>query len=85
MWVLSSLTNWRGEWDEAATTRAEKRSDRLEAKARQIAADKLGATAYIQGDPRGWPLYLFFPGDLKPGESPDGYYNMRGTAVPPMP
>lgn len=36
--------------------------------------------AYIQGDPRGAPLYIIRPGDVPEGGQPDSYYN-RGVAV----
>jgi len=36
--------------------------------------------AYIQGDPRGCPLYVIRPGDVPEGKSDDGYYN-NGLAV----
>ena len=35
---------------------------------------------YIQGDPRGAPVYILRPGDVPQGESADSYYN-RGIAV----
>ena len=37
-------------------------------------------TAYIQGDPRGAPLYIIRKGDVPAGERVDAYYN-RGLAV----
>ena len=36
--------------------------------------------AYIQGDPRGAPLYILRPGDVPEGGQADSYYN-RGVAV----
>jgi len=35
---------------------------------------------YIQGDPRGAPLYILRPGDIPDGKSADSYYN-NGIAV----
>ena len=37
-------------------------------------------TVYVQGDPRGAPLYLLRPGDVPEGEDAESYYN-RGVAV----
>ena len=37
-------------------------------------------TYYIQGDPRGAPLYILRPGDIPKGSDPDAYYN-RGVVV----
>lgn len=36
--------------------------------------------AYIQGDPRGAPLYILRPGDVPAGQRAESYYN-RGIAV----
>jgi hypothetical protein len=55
-----------------------KRIASLERKAEAIAA-KYGRTAYHQGDPRGWSLYLVSPDDLK-GYAIDAVYD-RGLAV----
>jgi hypothetical protein len=35
---------------------------------------------YVQGDPRGAPLYILRPGDVPEGEEMDAYYS-RGIAV----
>lgn len=35
---------------------------------------------YVQGDPRGAPLYIIRPGDVPEGAEADSYYN-RGIAV----
>ena len=35
---------------------------------------------YVQGDPRGCPLYILRPGDVPEGKDADCYYN-RGVAV----
>jgi hypothetical protein len=39
-----------------------------------------GLAYYIQGDPRGAPLYILRPDDVPVGESMDAYYS-RGIAV----
>jgi len=54
--------------DEAAcnyglNARQEAAVERLEAEAEEI-AKQYGATAYHQGDPRGWSLYVVWPEDL---------------------
>jgi len=36
--------------------------------------------AYVQGDPRGAPLYILRPGDVSEGANVSGYYS-RGIAV----
>ncbi len=43
------------------TQRQEKRVDRLERQAQEI-AEQYGRAAYHQGDPRGWSLYLVITG-----------------------
>jgi len=74
----NGFSNQRGDWDEAAEKRADKREERLTAEATKLAAE-LGAKLYVQGDPRGWPLYLFWPDD--PGyDNPDSWH---GEGIPP--
>lgn len=63
------------------TSRQESRGGSLEIIAGYL-AKRLGAEAYIQSDPRGWPVYLLFPGDLQEGQSADSCYT-NGVAVPP--
>lgn len=46
----------------------------------KIMAKYPGFAFYIQGDPRGAPLYILRPGDIPEGEQADAYYN-RGIAV----
>ena len=77
--LCNGFQDWKGNWDQAATERAEKRLERYEAEAAKLAAD-IGAKAYIQGDPRGWPIYLYW------GDVPDidSRYNSVGIAVPPF-
>lgn len=43
-----------------------------------------GIRVYRQPDPVGWPLYVVFPGDVKPGSGIEVYYE-QGIAVPPRP
>jgi len=54
---------------------------RLEQQARDIAT-RYGCRLYVQGDPRGWPLYLI-PNESGPAAEDDSRYNQRGTAVCP--
>ena len=86
-----------GNWDQAAEERADRREDRLLREADDIAA-RHGYRVYYQGDPRGWPLYLWRQADLdawneRRGEYPDrpdggrlgidSCYNAVGVAVCP--
>ena len=43
----------------------------------------MGATAYIQSDPRGWPIYAMFKGDVPKGLDVDSCYP-NGVGVPPF-
>jgi hypothetical protein len=64
-----------GNWDEKRTAAAEKKQERIEAKARQV-AESIGGTIKTQGDPRGNVLKIVFP---------DGYTNdwgREGICVP---
>ena len=45
-----------------------------------IVARYPGLSSYVQGDPRGAPLYILKPGDVPEGGEADSYYN-RGVAV----
>ena len=72
---------WDGREDEAAAARDEKREARLIEQAREL-AKQCGAEIYVQGDPRGWPLYLYWTADLKDGETIDSYYPQRGVGIP---
>ena len=72
---------WDGREDEAATLRDEKREARLIEQAREFAT-QCGAQLYVQGDPRGWPLYLYWTADLKTGETIDRVYPWLGVGVP---
>ena len=79
--------DWRGNWDEAAEKRAEAREEKLEAKATAIAKAH-GLNLYVQGDPRGAPLYLWSQADkdTRTGgawrEYPiDSCYSSIGTAI----
>lgn len=46
----------------------------------KIVAKYPGLSFYIQGDPRGAPVYIIRPGDVPDGEDVGSYYN-RGVAV----
>ena len=70
-----------GREDEAAAARDEKREARLIEQAREL-AKQCGAEIYVQGDPRGWPLYLYWTADLKEGETIESYYPQRGVGIP---
>jgi hypothetical protein len=39
-----------------------------------------GLSVYLQGDPRGAPIYIIRPGDVPAGENVESYYS-RGLAV----
>ena len=43
-----------------------------------------GIEVYRQPEPRGWPLYVVFPGDVPKGSGIEVYYE-QGIAVPPRP
>ncbi len=62
---------------EAQAARHEKRVTRLENEAAAIAA-RHGFNLYVQGDPRGWPLYLWTQAAL------DEYNNRGGTTTYPI-
>lgn len=55
--------DWRGDWDEAATLRAEKRGEAIERQLAELVAP-FGFNVYHQGDCRGWPVYLWRQADL---------------------
>ena len=83
--------NWRGDWDEAAEKRAERREVVLEEKAVKVAAEH-GLKVYFQGDPRGWPLYLYRQdalddynarADWRPAAAIATCYDSVGVAVCP--
>lgn len=63
----------------------ERKEKRLLERARRAAAG-LGhyVEVYHQRDPRRWPLYVVFPGDVRKGEGIEAYYE-QGVAVPPRP
>ena len=78
---------WRGEWDEEAEQRAERREASIEEKAARIAL-AWGLKVYRQSDPRGWPLYLYRESDLASsvrfaGCTIDSCYDSVGIAVCP--
>lgn len=44
----------------------------------------LGIEIHRQPDPRGWPLYIVFPGEVPRGSEIQAYYE-QGVAIPPRP
>ena len=70
-----------GDWDEAAAKRDEAREARLTNRALELAA-QCGARLYVQGDPRGWPLYLYWHAELTTDEKIDSCYSRRAVGVP---
>lgn len=67
------------------TPSQETREAKLEAQAQEIAGQLgKGVIAYRQGDPRGWPLYIIFPGDIpkREGMAAHNCYS-NGVGVPP--
>lgn len=62
---------------DAVLARVERREASLEAEARETAA-RHGLNVYLQGDPRGWPLYLWAQADLDA-------YNGRRASYPCRP
>ena len=64
----------------AAAKRDETLEELLTKRAQEIAG-RVGASLYVQGDPRGAPLYLIFPGDVPEGQDVGSYYS-RGLCVP---
>ena len=76
--TLQRISHRLRQLDEAScnwglTERQEKREERLEKQAQDI-ADKYNRFAYHQGDPRGWSLYLLTAEEAKSGN----YYNGLG-------
>jgi hypothetical protein len=69
------------DYGEQEQERRTKRERKLEAEAAAI-VEQYGAVIYHQSDPRGWPLYILFPGTVPSGERAEAYYN-RGVSVPP--
>ena len=72
--------DYNGNWDEKAALRDERSVERLAAQAQEI-AQRMSATIYVQGDPRGWPLYLIWADDLQ-GRDVESCYNTAGIGVP---
>ena len=61
--LCNGYQDWGDHWDYAATERAEKRGERLDARAAELAAAH-ALLVYIQGDPRGWPVYVYRQTDI---------------------
>jgi hypothetical protein len=60
---------------------SENRWDRLVTEATAI-AETMGARLYVQPDPRGWPLTLYFEGDTG-WDNPKADGGWHGVGVPP--
>jgi len=73
----NGYSDFKGNWDEKAEQRAEKRKQKLLKKASEL-AESLGFKIYLQGDPRGIALYLITAEQTLKGSSCD-YQN--GIAV----
>lgn len=64
------------------TARDLARRKRLLKTAHDIGVGMWGAqTVFHQRDPRGWPLYVIFPGDIPDGGSVEDHYH-NGVAIP---
>jgi hypothetical protein len=66
--------------DPRAYTRIPDRETGALKRLKAIMANYPGFGFYVQGDPRGAPLYILRPGDIPPGSSVESCYN-RGIAV----
>ena len=55
--LCNGFQDGKGDWDEKATERAERRQEQAERAAKKIGAES-GLSVYLQGDPRGWPLLV---------------------------
>lgn len=67
--------DWKGNWDERASLRDEKKEERIQAKVTELCAE-FGCKPVFQGDPRGNTLKIVVP---------DGYTNdwgREGVCVP---
>lgn len=86
--ACNGYQDWRGNWDEAAEKRAEKRQLRLVNEALEIVAAH-GNGLYVQSDPRGWPLYVYTPEAFRAYQDRggkgliDSCYDSVGIAVCP--
>ena len=78
--LCNGYQDYKGNWDEAAEKRAEKREERLEKQGKEI-AEKYGLIFYHQSDPRGWSVYLVKPEQLNE-YSIDAVYS-QGIGVTP--
>jgi len=74
------LPFWHSTFDGRKLYRAPDRERGALKRLEAIMARYPGLTSYIQGDPRGCPLYILRPGDVPEGKEADSYYN-RGVAV----
>ncbi len=77
---MHRLDEYHCNYEENDSTR---RAEASALKKAEVYARILGAEVFHQGDPRGWPLYLIFKGDLQAGQDVHAVYNQVGVAVPP--
>lgn len=77
----NGYSNRAGNWDERAEKRDERKATRLHDEAEEIAKD-MGGVLYFQGDPRGWPLFIYFPG-MEGYQNPRGDGGWHGIGIPP--
>lgn len=75
----NGYANWRGDWDQKATDRDDKREQRLNRTVEDIATE-YDLRVYFQGDPRGWPIYLYREQDLD-GRDIQNCYSAIGTGI----
>jgi hypothetical protein len=62
--LCNGVQDWRGNWDEAGTTRLEKQAERLEQRMGETVVRCLpGYHIITQGDPRGWPAHIVADND----------------------
>jgi len=73
--LCNGYQDWQGNWDEKRTQAAERKQERIEKRAAEVAA-AIGGQVITGGDPRGCVLKIVFP---------DGYTNdwgKEGICVP---
>jgi len=67
--------------DPEGEKRNEERANRMIEECRKIAAE-IGFAVYVQGDPRGCPIYLYLADEVKEGYRIDSLYQTIGIPVP---
>ena len=66
--------DWKGNWDQAAADRDEKREARIQAKVQAIVSRYSGVSVIFNGDPRGYSIKLLGLGTYNTfGGAEDGY------------